>query len=64
MERKGQVIGDVALDIVLDSNKRIWLLEVQINYGVDERLYQLLSDGSYKKVWTTPIEHAKALSGY
>lgn len=64
LEKKGQVIGDVALDIVLDSNKRIWLLEVQINYGVDERLYQLLSDGSYKKVWTTPIEYAKALSGY
>nr|WP_283244073.1 YheC/YheD family protein [Bacillus suaedaesalsae] len=63
LKSKKQIIGDVALDVAVDSNLKVWILEVQINYAVDERLYNI-PEAIYRKVWTTPIEYAKALSEF
>ncbi|WP_077211708.1 YheC/YheD family protein [Bacillus dakarensis] len=60
LEERGQNIADVALDIVIDSQLHIWVLEVQVNYAIDERLYRLPPEVS-KKVWQTPLRYAKAL---
>lgn len=61
LEERGQIIADVALDMVIDPQIKIWVLEVQVNYANDERLYQLPPE-IHKKVWTTPLQYAKALT--
>ncbi|KAA0546559.1 hypothetical protein FZW96_15055 [Bacillus sp. BGMRC 2118] len=60
LEEKGQILSDVAIDVAIDPSLKVWVLEVQVNYAVDERLYSLPEE-MYKKVWTTPLEYAKAL---
>jgi hypothetical protein len=63
LEGKGEMLGDVAVDVVVDEQKKVWVLEVQVNYAADERLYHLPAVIS-KKVWQTPILYAKALTGF
>ena len=63
LENKGEVLGDVAIDVVVDEQLKIWVLEVQVNYAADERLYYLPTFIS-KKVLQTPILYAKTLTGF
>ncbi|MDW7674707.1 MAG: YheC/YheD family protein [Bacillota bacterium] len=62
-EEQGHHLGDLAADIVLDSNLQIWLLELQLNYGVDARA-GVLPDHFLKKIKTTPFQYAKTLAGW
>lgn len=63
LEKKKQIIADVAIDVVVDKQMKIWILEVQVSYAADERLYEL-PESINKKVWQTPLYYAKALTGF
>ncbi|PMC38594.1 hypothetical protein CJ195_09045 [Bacillus sp. UMB0899] len=63
LEEKNQILADVAIDVVVDKQMKVWVLEVQVSYAADERLYQL-PKSIYKKVWQTPYSYAKALTGF
>ncbi|ABR49553.1 hypothetical protein Amet_3425 [Alkaliphilus metalliredigens QYMF] len=62
-ERKGYHLGDVAADIAVDSNLKVWLLELQLNYGVNARTIEGLRD-FFEKVISVPFKYAKALAGF
>lgn len=63
LEKQNQIIGDVAIDIVVSPNHHIWVLEVQVSYAADERLYHLPKNMALK-VWKTPIQYAIAVTGF
>ncbi|MFD1735474.1 YheC/YheD family protein [Bacillus salitolerans] len=60
IERQGVHLGDVAFDLIIDRNHKIWLLELQIRYGRERSL----PDQVFIKNMSTPIEYAKALAGF
>lgn len=62
-EEKGLHLGDVAADLALDSNLKVWLLELQLNYGVNARTTEGLQE-FFKKVVSSPFKYAKALAGF
>lgn len=61
-EEKGMHIGDVAADLILDTNLHLWLLELQLNYGA-EKGYLILPE-LFKDILVTPFKYAKALAGF
>lgn len=62
-EKRGLLIGDVAADIILDANLKLWLLELQLNYAAD-RLPDLLPSEIFYRIMTTPFKYAKSLAGF
>ncbi|WP_174732455.1 YheC/YheD family protein [Mesobacillus harenae] len=65
MERKGYLIGDTAIDIVIDKEKKIWFLEVQLNYGAEYvKKRGKEEDTLLPSIITIPFEYAKSLSGF
>ncbi|KAB3529308.1 YheC/YheD family endospore coat-associated protein [Alkaliphilus serpentinus] len=62
-EKNGYHLGDLAADIALDPNLHIWLLELQLNYGVNARTTEGLTE-FFQRVVSTPFKYAKALSGF
>lgn len=58
-ERDGMHLGDVAADIILDSNLHLWLLELQLNHRISEQNPKL-----FNRVMTTPFRYAKSLAGF
>lgn len=62
IEENGIHLGDVAFDIIIDSNLQLWVLESQIRYQAfskEEHEYEF-----YYKTMTTPMYYAKALAGF
>ncbi|PLT27791.1 YheC/YheD family protein [Peribacillus deserti] len=65
MENNSYHLGDAAFDFIIDKDRRIWLLEVQLNYGADKRLDMADEDKvSLPFILPTPFEYAKALAGF
>ena len=62
IEDKGVHLGDVAFDIIIDSKLRLWVLEIQIRYGVFAR--RDVSPELFHKFMVTPLYYAKALAGF
>ena len=62
IEKKGVHLGDVAFDIIIDSNLRLWVLEIQIRYGVFDK--KDVSPEFFHKFMVTPLYYAKALAGF
>lgn len=59
-EKRGMHIGDIAADLILDSNLHLWLLELQSNYAsLNVPIPQI-----YKEITVTPFKYAKALAGF
>lgn len=56
-------IGDVAIDLIVDENLKVWILEIQISYAFEERIGEL-PPKLYQKIMTTPFEYAKTLAGF
>jgi bifunctional DNA-binding transcriptional regulator/antitoxin component of YhaV-PrlF toxin-antitoxin module len=56
--------GDVAIDMIIDHNRQIWVLEINNRtYGM--KSLQLMKEGEkFTKIKTTPFEYAKALAGF
>lgn len=55
--------GDVALDFILDSNERIYFLEVNANYG-HSSLRKLKNPMLKELIYKSPMAYAKRLSGF
>lgn len=62
-EKKGLHLGDIGADVILDSKFNIWLLEIQLNHGVD-KVPDVLPPSLFKVVMLTPFKYAKALAGF
>lgn len=62
IEAKGVHLGDVAFDIIVDSKLRLWVLEIQIRYGVFDK--KDVSSEFFRKFMVTPLYYAKALAGF
>ncbi|MBM6618220.1 YheC/YheD family protein [Bacillus suaedaesalsae] len=60
IEMQGIHLGDVAFDLILDQQKKTWILELQIRYGRDNHI----NKKTFKKLMTNPIEYAKVLAGF
>ncbi|MBM6618213.1 YheC/YheD family protein [Bacillus suaedaesalsae] len=63
IENEGIHLGDVAFDVIVDSNLRIWLLELQGGYSVETKKGEIPPHIFYKLL-TTPLEYAKTLAGF
>ncbi|SES24523.1 YheC/D like ATP-grasp [Salipaludibacillus aurantiacus] len=65
MERDGAKLGDAAVDFVMDKNRKIWLLEVQVNYASEKKAYRTKDERLVLPyILPTPFKYAKALSGF
>lgn len=65
MEKKGHKLGDACLDLVMDQNKKFWILEAQVNYAAEIKAFR--DEGERRilpSILPTPFEYAKALSGF
>lgn len=65
MEKKGQHLGDASLDLVMDKDRKFWILEMQINYAAEIKAAR--DEGERRilpYILPTPFEYAKALSGF
>jgi hypothetical protein len=65
MEKQGYLLGDAAVDFILDKSANLYLLEVQINYAAEIKAFR---DEDEQRVLPcvlpTPFEYAKALAGF
>jgi hypothetical protein len=65
MEETGKKLGDVAFDLIIDKNKKVWLLEVAIVYGAEYKVVKSFGEQRIVPfILPTPFEYAKALSGF
>jgi len=65
MEKRGAHLGDVAVDFIIDNNKKVWLLEVQPNYATEiKALREADEQKVLPNILPTPFEYAKALTGF
>jgi hypothetical protein len=56
--------GDVAIDMIIDENRQIWVLEINNRtYGM-KSLKLMKEEEKFTKIKTTPFEYAKALAGF
>ncbi|MGE7917594.1 YheC/YheD family protein [Viridibacillus sp. NPDC093762] len=62
IEEKGVHLGDVAFDIIVDSNLKLWVLEIQIRYRAFRK--REIDAELYYKSMVTPLYYAKALAGF
>ncbi|WP_394184842.1 YheC/YheD family endospore coat-associated protein [Metabacillus halosaccharovorans] len=62
-EECGHHLGDVAFDLVVDKELKIWILEFQGGYGAEIK-ERNMPNKLYEKLMITPLEYAKALAGF
>lgn len=62
-EESGHHLGDIAFDLIVDKELRIWILEFQGGYGAEIK-ERNMPKKLYEKVMVTPLEYAKALAGF
>jgi hypothetical protein len=65
MEKQGYLLGDAAVDFILDKSANLYLLEVQINYAAEIKAFREEDEQRVLPcVLPTPFEYAKALAGF
>lgn len=65
MEQQGFKLGDVAIDLIIDKNLKIWLLEMQVNYAAEIKALRTEDERAIlSKILPTPFEYAKDLAGF
>lgn len=65
MEKKGYLLGDAAVDFILDKSANLYLLEVQLDYAAEIKAFR--EDDEQRVlpfILTTPFAYAKALAGF
>lgn len=55
--------GDVAIDVMVDANHRVWILEINKDFGY-QSLLKLRNRQLLRTLYTTPFEYAKTLAGF
>ncbi|MBM7094908.1 YheC/YheD family protein [Bacillus sp. H-16] len=64
-EKAGHRLGDVAFDIIIDKDLKIWLLEMQVPYAAERKAYRRNDERQVLSViLPAPFEYAKSLSGF
>lgn len=56
--------GDVGIDVMVDENKKVWILEVNKTHDHRFPLYSIEDTEMYHRIVTKPLEYAKALAGF
>ncbi|MFX3674868.1 MAG: YheC/YheD family protein [Paenisporosarcina sp.] len=65
MEKQGYLLGDAAVDFILDKSANLYLLEVQINYAAEIKAFREEDEQLVLPyILPTPFEYAKALAGF
>jgi len=64
MEQKYGLFGDVGFDVIMDMNKKVWLLEINNCHNHTIPSYLGENQGMYRTVITRPLEYAKSLAGF
>jgi hypothetical protein len=55
--------GDVAIDLTVDRNRKVWILEINKKYS-RKSLRRLGATHLLREILTGPLEYAKALAGF
>jgi YheC/D like ATP-grasp len=63
VEAAGNHLGDIAFDVVIDKDLKIWILEFQGGYGAEIK-GKNMPIKMYKQMMITPFEYAKTLAGF
>lgn len=56
--------GDLGIDLIVDSEQKVWLLEINKLHDPRFPLYSIDDEKMYEKVMTRPFEYAKTLTGF
>jgi hypothetical protein len=65
MENGETHLGDVAMDLIIDQEGKIWLLEVQVNYAAEKKANRTIDERRILPyILPVPFEYAKALAGF
>jgi UDP-N-acetylmuramoyl-tripeptide--D-alanyl-D-alanine ligase len=65
MEKQGYLLGDAAVDFILDKSANLYLLEVQIDYAAEIKAFREEDEQRVLPfILSTPFEYAKALAGF
>ncbi|QGS69215.1 hypothetical protein CV093_15515 [Oceanobacillus sp. 143] len=56
--------GDVAIDMIIDQDRNIWILEVNNHFYGYRKHLEVESKEANQRVRQTPFEYAKALCGF
>ncbi|WP_175989863.1 YheC/YheD family protein [Bacillus sp. Marseille-Q1617] len=58
-------LGDVAFDFILDSECKVWVLEMQPNYAAERKAKRTMDERRVLPyILPTPFEYAKVLAGF
>jgi hypothetical protein len=64
LERSMGNYGDLGIDVMVDENKKVWVLEVNKTHDHKFPLYSINDTQMYHKIISRPFEYAKALAGF
>lgn len=56
--------GDLGIDVIMDSNKNVWVLEINKLHDHKFPLYSINDTEMYHRIISKPFEYAKALAGF
>ncbi|WP_066320415.1 YheC/YheD family protein [Bacillus sp. FJAT-29814] len=63
LDKKFGKYGDVAIDVIVDASQRVWILEINKDFGY-QSLVKLKNRKLLRTLRTTPFEYAKTLAGF
>jgi hypothetical protein len=56
--------GDLGIDVMVDENKKVWILEINKTHDHKFPLYSINDTRMYSSIITKPFEYARALAGF
>lgn len=56
--------GDLGIDVMVDKNKKVWILEINKTHDHRFPLYSVNNTTMYHEVISKPFEYAKTLAGF
>ncbi|HZH60014.1 MAG TPA: YheC/YheD family protein [Metabacillus sp.] len=63
IDMKFGTYGDVAVDVIVDSNLSVWILEINKVYGYNS-IRKMKNQTLLETLFTTPFDYAKTLAGF
>ncbi|MCV9887820.1 YheC/YheD family endospore coat-associated protein [Metabacillus halosaccharovorans] len=63
IDKRFGTYGDVAVDVIVDSNLNVWILEINKVYGYNS-IVKMKNKTLLETLFTTPFDYAKALAGF
>ncbi|MFD1735482.1 YheC/YheD family protein [Bacillus salitolerans] len=63
IEGNGIHLADLAFDIIVDSDLKVWVLELQGGYSLERKKHEI-PPNIFSKLTLTPFQYAKTLAGF